>query len=491
MYLGMLGIMFLRREQYAHAHAGSHEHSVVRRPRRFHFRPLLLGIAYFAAVVLVPMLVGLLNLGSQMTAQREPPQGPALASAMPELPVPDPNKKIAVVLSSAYGAEITDTLPNFEILADSGAFNVYSVAPERTVLPLVSEGFTPTTLDFIPHLSFAEYESQIGRAPDLIVIPGVPFYTPERDAAVVNWILAHAGPNTTILGICVGGIILADTGLLDGHTATTNAGVYFDLASKHPGTTWVPNVRYVDDGSIVTSTTLASGIDATLHVVDRFAGRATALEVAREIGYTRTAYLDDPRWTWPGEQYPNPASLDDRMGTMFATAMVRAPQHVGVPLFDGVSEAGLAGLLDPTFESLDTRSYVMAPERTVVRSRNGFQLVPRYDFRTVPPLDRVLLPAGADSEAKRQVVAAWSADQARRPVEDIFPNVGNGETAYQASFEDIARTHNRRLAVAEADLLFYAVDPTRVQGADWTAQDVLPPVLLSLLGALSCMGPRI
>jgi transcriptional regulator GlxA family with amidase domain len=168
------------------------------------------------------------------------------------------------------------------------------------VLPIVSQTLRPTSLDFLPHFSYAEYESQIGRDPDLIVIPGMPGYSPERDAAVVNWIRAHAGPRTTVLGICIGGIVLADTGLLDGHTATTNAGVFFDLASKHPATRWVPNVRYVDDGSMVESTTLTSGIDATLQIVDRFAGRGTALDVARQIGYANTQYLDDPAWAWPG-----------------------------------------------------------------------------------------------------------------------------------------------------------------------------------------------
>jgi transcriptional regulator GlxA family with amidase domain len=42
-------------------------------------------------------------------------------------------------------------------------------------------------------------------------------------------------------------------------------------------------------------------IDATLHVVDRFAGRATALEVARQIGYTQTGALDDPRFEPPAD----------------------------------------------------------------------------------------------------------------------------------------------------------------------------------------------
>jgi hypothetical protein len=39
---------------------------------------------------------------------------------------------------------------------------------------------------------------------------------------------------------------------------------------------------------------------------------------------------------------------------------------------------------------------------------------------TVPPLDRVLVPAGSDGDAKHQVAAARLADMAPRPVEGIF-----------------------------------------------------------------------
>jgi hypothetical protein len=159
-----------------------------------------------------------------------------------------------------------------------------------------------------------------------------------------------------------------------------------------------------------------------------------------------------------------------------------------VPLYDGVSEVGLTGLIDPTSLSLSIRSFVMAPERTIVRSANGFQLVPRYDFRTVPALDRVLVPAGPESEAKRQVVAAWSDNPAHRPVEDIFQNAGNGQTAYDAMYQDLARTQNGSLARANADLMFYAIDPSTLQGPAWSVQDVLTPLLISLLGAALLYG---
>jgi putative intracellular protease/amidase len=312
MYVGMLAYMLVRRDH--HAHHAAHQHAT--NTKHFQFRRLLFGLAYFTAVVIVPLAVGVFNIGSKYTAPQQPTEAPSLAAPLPALPNPDPTKKLAVVLSSAHGAEITDTLPAFEILADSGAFNVYSVAPERMVLPLISGSNRATNLDFLPHFSYAEYESQIGHDPDLIVIPWMPGYTPERDAVVLDWIRNHAGPHTTVLSICIGGTILADTGLLHGHTATDNTGAMGDVMARHPDTRWVPNVRWYDDGSMVESTTLTSGIDASLHLVDRFAGRATALDVARQIGYANTQYLDDPTWAWPSEQWPTIQQLDDRVGSI-------------------------------------------------------------------------------------------------------------------------------------------------------------------------------
>src|SRR5262249_13544003 len=112
MLLGMLGVMLVRRDHYTHG--GAHHRPAARGARRFRLRPVLLAAAYATAVVLVPTAVGLFDVGSRHAAQQTPPPGPALATALPPLPVPDPSKRLAVVLSSAYGTEITDTLPNVE-----------------------------------------------------------------------------------------------------------------------------------------------------------------------------------------------------------------------------------------------------------------------------------------------------------------------------------------------------------------------------------------
>ena len=81
-----------------------------------------------------------------------------------------------------------------------------------------------------------------------------------------------------------------------------------------------------------------------------------------------------------------------------------------------------------------------------------------------------------------------SAGKAHQPAEDIFQNVGKGETAYEAAFEDLARIQGAAFAKADASILFYVIDPARLQGADWFIQDWLSPLLLAMLGAAFVYG---
>ena len=264
---------------------------------------------------------------------------------------------------------------------------------------------------------------------------------------------------------------MADTGLLDGRTATTNTQTFSYVEAHAPTATLLQNLRYVDDGNIITSSNLTAGIDATLHVVDRFAGRATALDVARQIGYTQTGALDDPAF-----QPPN-----FYLATAFTVGLEGPKQQLGVLLYDGVTELGQAGLIDPY--TLSARTFVMAPERRIIQSRDGFLFLPRYDFSTVPSLDRVVVPAGENDAAKQQVMAAWSAHLPGQPAEDIYHNVGFGETAYDASVRDLAQTHDGILARAAADGLFYTANPQDFADARWPVDEVLAQLALMFLGA--------
>jgi AraC family transcriptional regulator, transcriptional activator FtrA len=373
-------------------------------------------------------------------------------------PAPPTDRKIAVVLSSSYGAEISDFVAPFEILGRSGAFEMFVLAPERKLLPLVNGNMADTSLDFVPHYAFAEYDSIVGRAPDVIAIPWVPGHTAERDAAMIEWIRNGTGPNTTLLTICAGTQILAETGLMRGHTATTNVGWYDKLEKGYPDVRWVRDVRYHDDGSIITSTNLTAGIDASLRAVDRLVGRSTALRVAREMGYRATHYLDDPRMA-----PVSTGALLAGLAPMVLNAALKWPQReLGVLLYDGVGELALGALMDLYGGSCAVRPHVVAPERQAIRSQHGLAVVPRHSAHTAPMLDRVVLPRGGAGAAAQRAAATWSAVRPERRVEDIHATLAGAanpeRSVYDLTLRDLARMEGRGVARGIGKAVFYAFD---------------------------------
>jgi transcriptional regulator GlxA family with amidase domain len=85
--------------------------------------------------------------------------------------------------------------------------------------------------------------------------------------------------------VCTGANILAKVGLLDGRKVTTHWSNLDHLAELVPTAHVQKNVRWVDEGTLVTGAGISAGIDMSLHVVERLFGRATAEAVARYMEY--------------------------------------------------------------------------------------------------------------------------------------------------------------------------------------------------------------
>lgn len=117
---------------------------------------------------------------------------------------------------------------------------------------------------------------------DLVVMPagGVRDSYPEELLDVIRG--AHAR-GATILSICTGAFILAETGLLDGLTAVTHWRYAEQFAARFPRTEVSMDVLYVDHGQIVTGAGTAAGIDAVLHLVRRELGASVATRIARRM----------------------------------------------------------------------------------------------------------------------------------------------------------------------------------------------------------------
>jgi putative intracellular protease/amidase len=144
--------------------------------------------------------------------------------------------------------------------------------------------------------SYAEYSFVEAPAYDLLLIPGG-FGT---RAAVHNEAflkhLAEASQRAMITTtVCTGSALLARTGILDGRPATSNKLAWDWVVQQGPRVRWMRQARWVDDGTIVTSSGVSAGIDMALGLIARLHGRDVPWALARNMEYVGPAdAADDP-----------------------------------------------------------------------------------------------------------------------------------------------------------------------------------------------------
>ena len=122
----------------------------------------------------------------------------------------------------------------------------------------------------------------------VLVVPGGVTTAVEADADVVAGLARRRRTATLTFSICTGAFLLAATGALDGRPATTHWEDQEELARRHREVRVRTDVRWVDDGDIVTSAGISAGIDAALHIVGRLFGEELARRTARQMEYTWT-----------------------------------------------------------------------------------------------------------------------------------------------------------------------------------------------------------
>ena len=203
-----------------------------------------------------------------------------LASALPALafgPKDGAEKNVAVLLFP--GVQIIDYTGPWEVLGHARvdghkAFRIYSVG--ETTSPIE----TAMGMTVIPSFDLAR-----APRPDVLVIPGGNVDPQLSHEALIRWIQQTAKGAEVVLSVCNGAFFLAQAGLLDGLEATTFAGMIDDLKTAAPKTKVVRDKRFVDNGKIITSAGLSSGIDGALHVIEKLYGKGTAQIAAVGMEY--------------------------------------------------------------------------------------------------------------------------------------------------------------------------------------------------------------
>jgi putative intracellular protease/amidase len=212
---------------------------------------------------------------------------PPLRAAAPARP-----RNLAILVFE--GVQIIDYTAPWEVfghahVGDGHAFEIYTVAPKAGPIT------TAMGMSVNPKYTFANAPKA-----DVLLLPGGNVDAHINDPRVTKWIQDTAKDAEIVLSVCNGAFFLAGAGLLDGLEATTFAGMIDDLQTAAPKARVVRDKRFVDNGKIITSAGLSSGIDGALHVIERLFGRghaqvaATALEYdwRPQGGYVRAMLAD-------------------------------------------------------------------------------------------------------------------------------------------------------------------------------------------------------
>ncbi|MDT5349507.1 MAG: hypothetical protein QOH91_2794 [Mycobacterium sp.] len=118
---------------------------------------------------------------------------------------------------------------------------------------------------------------------DLVVVPGTHRFLEEPDPQAVSALRAAADKGARVAAMCVGAFTLAAAGLLDGRRATTHWQWAGELARRYPDINVDPRVLFVDEGPVLTSAGVASGLDLCLHLIRQHAGPDLAGRTARRV----------------------------------------------------------------------------------------------------------------------------------------------------------------------------------------------------------------
>jgi transcriptional regulator GlxA family with amidase domain len=134
--------------------------------------------------------------------------------------------------------------------------------------------------------------------PDLLLIPSVGddvlgSLTSLR--AFVPWIKECSAHGARVVSMCTGSFLLAETGLLNGRSATTHW-AFADLFRRtYPEVKLFPERLIVDEGKIITAGASTAFLDVTLYLLELYCGRDAAILTAKvlliEMGrYTQLPY---------------------------------------------------------------------------------------------------------------------------------------------------------------------------------------------------------
>lgn len=192
--------------------------------------------------------------------------------------------KIAIILFEQ--ADLLDIGGPYEVFLTASRLAARDGMPEPFSVTTVSVDGEPITayggIQLVPQCSLEQ-----AMPIDVLVVPGgIDIARFLADKALLSSVAKVArNPDTIVASVCTGAFILAKAGLLNDKGWTTHWADIDDLVAELGENGARRQVHWVDNGDVVTSAGLSSGIAMSLHLVERFASLALAERCAVQIGF--------------------------------------------------------------------------------------------------------------------------------------------------------------------------------------------------------------
>ncbi len=185
--------------------------------------------------------------------------------------------------------EVLDFAGPYEVFTTAArvAARLHSESPKAFSVFSIAETTTPVAaragLKFVPEFTFAQHP-----AIDVLIIPGGVVNAEMEKLSVIDWIKHTAATAKITASVCTGAFLLAKSAVITSQKVTTHWEDIADLQQAFPSLNVLNNVRWVDEGTVVTSAGISAGIDMSLHLVSRIAGMPLAEATARQMEFEWT-----------------------------------------------------------------------------------------------------------------------------------------------------------------------------------------------------------
>jgi transcriptional regulator GlxA family with amidase domain len=120
---------------------------------------------------------------------------------------------------------------------------------------------------------------------DIVIISSATYIDEilKRGPHLIPWIRTQYYQGAHVASICTGAFLLAETGLLDGKSATLHWGFAGMFSRRYPTITLRLEEMFIDQGRLYCSAGVNAGMDLSLYLVEKFCGRQAALRSAKTM----------------------------------------------------------------------------------------------------------------------------------------------------------------------------------------------------------------